>query len=229
MAYNGTIFLDEIGDMEMSLQAKILRVLQNKEFERVGGSELISTNARVISATNKDLKEAVDNDGFREDLFYRISSFPIDLPPLRERRSDIVVLVNHFIQKSNDKLNKNVKSISKKAMRDLYDYDWPGNIRELENTIERCVILCEGEEITDDILPEHIKSKEQSQKLSLSGDIFSEEAPIIPFEKLKEEAIKHALKITDNNIVEASRRLQIGRATLYRLMEKYNIDHKSSE
>lgn len=229
LASNGTIFLDEIGDMEMSLQAKILRVLQNKEFERIGSSELISTNARVISATNRDLKEAVENNEFREDLYYRISSFPIDLPPLRERRSDIVVLVNHFIQKSNEKLNKNVKGISKKAMRDLYDYDWPGNIRELENTIERCIILCDGEEITNDLLPEHIKSKDQSQKLSLNGEIFSNEAPIIPFEKLKEEAIKHALRITDNNIVEASRRLQIGRATLYRLMEKYNIDHKNSD
>jgi DNA-binding NtrC family response regulator len=229
LAYNGTIFLDEIGDMEMSLQAKILRVLQNKEFERVGGTEMIYTNARVITATNKDLKDAVENDDFREDLYYRISSFPINLPPLRERRGDIVVLVNHFIQKSNEKLNKNVKGISKKAMRDLYDYDWPGNIRELENTIERCVILCDGDEITDDLLPGHIKSKDPSQKITISGDVFPEDAPIVPFEKLKEEAIRHALKLTDNNIVEASKRLQIGRATLYRLMEKYDIDHKKNE
>ncbi len=222
LANGGTIFLDEVGDLEMSLQAKILRVIQEKEFERVGGNELIKTDVRIISATNKDLKKAVMENKFREDLYYRLNSFPIYLPALRERKNDIVALTEHFISLANKKLNKNVKGLSKRALRLFYDYDWPGNIRELENTIERCVILTDEETIDVDVLPPHIKSGDTSMLPNVEN-LFDKNAPIIPFETLKEQAIKHALEVTENNIVEAAKKLKIGRATLYRLMEKYNI------
>jgi DNA-binding NtrC family response regulator len=226
LANGGTIFLDEIGEMDIALQAKILRVIQEKEFERVGGNEIIKTDVRIISATNRDLRECVEKKLFREDLYYRLSSFPITIPPLRERRGDIVVLIDHFIKKNNEKLGKNVKGVTKKALKLLYDYDWPGNVRELENTIERCIILTEGDYIDTDVLPPSITSGEISAVLPSNGILFDDNSPIIPLEKLKEEAIKHALKVTDGNIVEASKKLKIGRATLYRLMEKYNIDYK---
>jgi DNA-binding NtrC family response regulator len=226
LAHGGTIFLDEIGEMEMSLQAKILRVIQEKEFERVGGNETIKTDVRIISATNRDLKHAVENKEFREDLYYRLNSFPINILPLRERKGDLVILIDHFIATANKKLNKSIKGITKSALKIMYDYDWPGNVRELENTIERCIILCEGELIDTSVLPQNLRESAGESNIPKSGAIFTEDAPIIPFEKLKEEAIKHALKITDNNIVEASKKLKIGRATFYRLMEKYNISSR---
>jgi len=223
-ADGGTLFLDEIGEMEMSLQAKILRVIQQKEFERVGGNETLRVDVRILSATNRDLKDMVDNNEFREDLYYRLSSFPILVPSLRERRGDIVVLVNHFIEKFNEKIGTEVKGLTKKALKYIYDYDWPGNIRELENTIERCIILTDTNEIDIDVLPESIVSQDMTHQIDKNGAMFTEHSPIIPFEKLKEEAIKHALDRTDGNIVEAAKKLNIGRATMYRLMEKYNLD-----
>ncbi len=224
VANGGTLFLDEIGEMEMSLQAKILRVIQQKEFERVGGNETLKVDVRILSATNRDLKEMVERNEFREDLYYRLSSFPILVPSLRERRGDILVLVNHFIEKFNKKIGTNIKGVTKKALKSIYDYDWPGNIRELENTIERCIILTDTNEIDIDVLPESILSQDINHQIDRNGAMFTEHSPIIPFEKLKEEAIKHALEKTDGNIVEAAKKLNIGRATMYRLMEKYNLD-----
>lgn len=224
LAKSGTIFLDEIGEMEMSLQAKILRVIQQKEFERIGGNEIIKSDVRILSATNRDLKIAVEQKQFREDLFYRLASFPILIPPLRDRRGDIVVLIDHFMKIFNEKLSKTIKGVTKPALKLLYDYDWPGNIRELENTLERCLILTEKDVIDTDILPSNIVGQTGFSNHSLNGVIFGDDSPVIPFEKLKEDAIRHALKITDGNIVEASRKLRIGRATLYRLMDKYNIE-----
>lgn len=224
LAKGGSIFLDEIGEMEMALQAKILRVIQQKEFERVGGNESIKTDVRIISATNRDLKGAVDNKQFREDLYYRLSSFPIFIPPLRERKGDIVVLINHFVEHFNTKLGKNIKGVAKPALKVMYDYDWPGNIRELENTIERCIILTDKEVVDVDALPPNITAQFGNINHNNNGVLFGDESPIIPFEKLKEEAIRHALKTTSGNIVEAARKLKIGRATLYRLMDKYKIE-----
>ncbi len=226
LANGGTIFLDEIGDMEMSLQAKILRVIQQKEFERVGGIETIKSDVRIISATNVNLKEAVANRQFREDLFYRLSTFPITIPPLRDRRGDIVVLINHFLAEFNKKNDREIKHITKAALKLLYDYDWPGNVRELENTIERCIILADEDKIDVDVLPPQIQSAEGDSNIDMHGPLFTEDSPIIPFEKLKAEAIKHALRITNGNIVDASKKLNVGRATLYRLMEKYEIKSK---
>jgi DNA-binding NtrC family response regulator len=224
LAKGGSIFLDEIGEMEMSLQAKILRVIQQKEFDRVGGNEVIKTDVRIISATNRDLKLAVDNKQFREDLYYRLCSFPIHIPPLRDRKGDIVVLINHFVKYFNEKLGKSIKGVTKAALKNMYDYDWPGNIRELENTLERCLILTDKEYVDIDVLPSSIVANSGSSNIGPSGVLFGDDSPIIPFEKLKEEAIRHALKTTDRNIVEAARKLRIGRATLYRLMEKYKIE-----
>lgn len=224
LANGGTIFLDEIGEMEMSLQAKILRVIQQREFERIGGNEVIKSDVRIISATNRDLKSCVENKQFREDLYYRLSSFPIHIPPLRERKGDIVVLVDHFVKIFNNKLGKNIKGFSKSALKSIYDYDWPGNVRELENTLERCMILTDEEYIGPDALPPNFKVEIRNVNINGNGEIFGEKSPIIPFEVLKEEAIKHALKVTEGNIVEAARKLKIGRATLYRLMEKYKIN-----
>ncbi|RJP72950.1 MAG: sigma-54-dependent Fis family transcriptional regulator [Ignavibacteriales bacterium] len=223
LAKEGTLFLDEVGDLHMALQAKLLRVIQQKEFERVGGTEVIKTDVRIISATNKDLKTAVDMKEFREDLFYRLNSFPIFIPPLRERRGDILILTEYFISQSNKKLNKNIKGFSKKALKLFYDYGWPGNVRELENTVERCMILTESEIVDVDVLPANIKTSDGSSVGNLSAPFFTDDSVIIPFERLKEEAIRHALKITKGNILETAKRLHIGRATLYRLMEKYKI------
>lgn len=224
LAKEGTLFLDEIGEMEMSLQAKILRVIQGREFERVGGNETIKTDVRIISATNRDLQNAVNSREFREDLFYRLNTFPIVIPPLRERRGDIVILIDHFINMFNEKLGLNLKGVSKAAMKVLYDYDWPGNVRELENTLERCCILTDKNVVDTDHLPEHILSSDVSANIKIDGALFTETSPVIPFEKLKEEALRHAVAITKGNIVEAAKKLKIGRATFYRLLEKYGIE-----
>ncbi len=228
LANGGTLFLDEVGELEMLLQAKLLRVIQEKEFERVGGTELIKTDVRIISATNRDLKTAVEEKEFREDLYYRLNSFPIYIPPLRQRKGDILVLAEHFLETFNKKLEKNSKGFSKKALKLVYDYQWPGNIREMENTVERCLIISERDIIDVDDLPAHIKNADGVSTGDISGALFSDDS-IVPFEKLKEEAIRHALKVTNGNIVEAAKKLQLGRATIYRLMEKYNIENRASE
>jgi two-component system response regulator AtoC len=227
-AKDGTIFLDEVGELEMLLQAKLLRVIQQREFERVGGTEIIKTNVRIISATNRDLKAAVEDKAFREDLYYRLNSFPINIPPLRQRRSDILVLAEHFVEEFNRKLGKNIKGFTKKALKLIYEYDWPGNIREMENTIERSMIITEKDVIDIDDLPQHIRAADKSGMLDHQGSLFTDDN-IVPFEKIKEEAIRHALKVTKGNIVEAAKRLQLGRATIYRLMEKYSIENRSYE
>jgi two-component system response regulator AtoC len=223
LAKDGTIFLDEVGELEMLLQAKLLRVIQQKEFERVGGTELIKTNVRIISATNRDLKHAVEHKQFREDLFYRLNSFPIFIPPIRQRRADILVLTEFFIDEFNKKLQKTIKGFSKKALKLIYEYDWPGNVREMENTIERCMIITEKDQLDIDDLPQHIRAADTSAVVDQQSVMFTDDN-IIPFEKIKEKSIRHALKVTGGNIVEAARKLQLGRATIYRLMEKYGIE-----
>jgi two-component system response regulator AtoC len=223
LAKDGTIFLDEVGELEMLLQAKLLRVIQQKEFERVGGNELIKTNVRIISATNRELKQAVEQKQFREDLFYRLNSFPISIPPIRQRRADILVLTEYFLEEFNKKLQKNVKGFSKKALKLIYEYDWPGNVREMENTIERCMIISEKDTLDLDDLPQHIRAADPSISTDQQSVMFTDDN-IVPFEKIKEKSIRHALKVTGGNIVEAARKLQLGRATIYRLMEKYGIE-----
>ena len=160
LAAGGTLFLDEIGDMNLATQAKILRVLQEKEFQRVGGTRTLSSTARIISATNKNLTEAVQNGEFREDLYFRLNVIPIYLPPLRERREDIPLLVEHFIQIANSRFDKQVRGISSEVENIFHKYSWPGNIRQLENVIQRSTILAEGDRIVPEDLPPELLSQE---------------------------------------------------------------------
>lgn len=153
LAHRGTLFLDEIGDIPMGTQVKLLRVLQEKEFERLGGTQTIRVDIRLITATNKDLEKEVREGKFRKDLYYRLNVVPIFLPPLRERREDIPLLVSHFLEKTNRENNKNIRYISDEAMEYLMNYSWPGNVRELENVIERAVVMCQSDTITADLFP----------------------------------------------------------------------------
>ena len=223
-ANGGTIFLDEIGELDQSLQSKILRVIQEKQFDRVGGNETLTTDARLIFATHRDLWEEVKQKVFREDLYFRISTFPIMLPPLRQRKSDILLLADHFLKKFGEELNKPNIQFSRKALDLLYSYPWPGNVRELENVIQRGLVLTEGRTFTDRELPVFIQSYGSAETDIKRNSIFLEsQESIISFEKIKENAVRHALKNTNGNIAEAAQKLKIGRATLYRLIEKYKI------
>ncbi len=174
LATGGTLFLDEVGSMRLDLQAKILRALQEREIERVGGTRTIKIDARVIAATNRDLKAAISEGSFREDLFYRLNVVPITIPPLRQRREDISLLVQHFIAKYNREFARNVKGLSAGAMAALYHYNWPGNVRELENVVERALALAKNESISLSDLPleisilgENLVEKTQRSGLSL--------------------------------------------------------------
>jgi len=229
-AHKGTIFLDEIGEMSKATQSKILRVLQEKRFERVGGTQSVSVNVRVISATNKNLEEEVKNGNFREDLFYRISVYPITLPPLRERKDDIPELVAYFLEKFNKKLRRKVKSISDRALEYLINYHWPGNVRELENVMERSILNCTG----NTLLPEHLPITLVAYDNRSFGDSMRVDfhraialARDIPsWEEVEREICRLALKLSNANISVAASRLGIGRTTLYRKLKKYNLQFR---
>jgi transcriptional regulator with GAF, ATPase, and Fis domain len=166
VAHGGTIFLDEIGEMPMELQAKLLRVLQEGEFERLGSPRTIKVDVRVIASTSRDLKAEIRNNRFREDLFYRLNVFPISIPPLRMRSGDIPLLVNHFVDRYARKIGRNIKSIPKDMMKSLLEYSWPGNVRELEHVIERAVITSTGPilQLAERFESEHIETKEEPLK-----------------------------------------------------------------
>lgn len=168
LAHKGTIFLDEIGDFPLELQAKLLRVLQEGEFERLGGTSTIEVDARVITATNRDLQNAVATGGFREDLYYRLNVFPIEIPPLRQRKEDIPLLVKHFVEKYSSKIGRSIERIPRKVLADLQAYGWPGNVREVENVIERAVILSSGGDLNlGDWLPKTDVPVEAADVLTL--------------------------------------------------------------
>jgi len=218
LADGGTIFLDEIGEMSPATQVKVLRVLQEREFERVGGNELIKVDVRVISATNKDIEEAVRKGEFREDLYYRLAVFPIKIPPLRERKEDIPLLAEYFLKKYAEREGKEVTSISAEAMELMMAYHWPGNVRELENAIERAVILANTSEIVVNDLPPNVRAiGERKVSVSTSGPLMNW------IEKLEEEALRKALLECEGNISETARKLGIGRATVYRKAKKYGL------
>jgi len=213
----GTIFLDEIALMTPATQSKVLRVLQEREFERVGGNELIKVETRVISATNKNLEEAVKKGEFREDLYYRISVFPIKLPALRERKEDIPLLAAHFLNKYAEQESKEIEAISPDALELLMAYHWPGNVRELENTIERGVVLANPPEIAARDLPTSIRSLGEKKIYESDNKLSSW------IEKLEEEALRQALLECEGNISQTAKRLGIGRATIYRKAKKYGL------
>jgi DNA-binding NtrC family response regulator len=212
LANKGTIFLDEVGDLDFDLQAKILRVLQEKTFTRLGGTFSIKVNVRIIAASNKNLVDLVTGKKFREDLFYRLSVFPIRIPPLRERKEDIHVLVEYIIRKLRGKQN-----LSEEAIQKLHEYDWPGNIRELENTIERALILTK-----DLIRPGHILLPETQRSADLIGDVTTLKEAGSRGQELAEAAlIKKMLLETKNNKSEAARRLKVSYKTLLNRITAY--------
>lgn len=209
---NGTIFLDEIGDMKPDLQAKLLRVLEDGTFKRIGGSRDLKVDVRFIAATNQDLKKKMEEKQFREDLYFRLELFPITIPPLRERKEDIIPISLHFIQIYNKKTNKNVLGFTEEAKKLILDYSWPGNIRELKNTIERVMILT-NKSLID--LDELLFLKRFEKKVDL--DTFSS------IEEMELSLIKKALKSTFGNISEAARKLGITRDKLRYKLKKYKI------
>jgi two-component system response regulator AtoC len=213
-ANRGTLFLDEIGEMSANIQVHLLRVLEEKEFARVGGNELVRADVRIISATNKDLKQAVASGQFREDLYYRLNVVNIELPPLRERREDILLLARHFLKKFAQENQKELSGLSREVSDFLLKYQWPGNVRELENTIERAVILAKGRYIDIDSL---------LQRASASG------VSALPGTSLKEVERNHIMGVlnqTSGNYTEAARILGISRATLYHKVKAYGLGVK---
>ena len=219
LAYGGTIFLDEIGDISLSTQIKLLRVLQEREFERVGGTTTIKTNVRVIAATNQDLEKMIAEDKFRQDLYYRLNVFPIHIPSLRKRKTDILLLANYFVEKYN-KLNfKSVCRISSPAIDMLISYHWPGNVRELENCIERAILLSNDDVIHGYHLPPTIQTAEASKTVHV-GTLQSE------LQNYERELILDALKSSRGNKVKAAQALGISERIMGLRVLKYNINPK---
>ncbi len=220
LADRGTLFLDEIGEISPSIQAKLLRVLQQKEFQRVGGEETIKVDVRVVSATNRDLKAEVEKGTFREDLFYRLHIVPLHLPALRERPKDVIELAEHFIRKHAPRVNRKVRGLSEEAKRALESYAWPGNVRELENAIEQALVFCEGEEITAADLPAFVAKGRAADVLSLPTD--NKPLPDI-LEELERQLIVRAYEKARGVKTETARLLGIKTSGLYYKLEKYGL------
>jgi two-component system response regulator AtoC len=220
-AHKGTLFLDEIGELPLSLQVKVLRALQEQEIRPVGSSRTLSVDVRIVAATNRNLKEEVAQRRFREDLFYRLNVLPISLPPLRERAEDIPDLVHHFLERSTERLGKRVRYVEPDAMQRLMMHSWPGNIRELENTIERACVFADGDTITTEVLPEALKDSADRVRLTLLGNELSIKKTT---RIIEEELISRALRQTGGNRTAASKLLEIShRALLYKIKE-YGIN-----
>ncbi|HBV67885.1 MAG TPA: sigma-54-dependent Fis family transcriptional regulator, partial [Clostridiales bacterium] len=228
LADGGSIFLDEIGEMPMDMQVKLLRVIQDRKLTRIGGNHVFDLDVRVIAATDKDLFEQCKNGRFREDLYYRINVLHVNLPPLRERKEDITELIHYFINKLNIKMNKDIMDISQAAMAKIMSYSWPGNIRELENTVERAVNLCGGAIIgEEDIFIENLREERCIDSTDAEGrhkntDIISE-SEIEPLEDVEKRAIERALNISGGNITITANLLKVTRNTIYNKMKKYNL------
>jgi DNA-binding NtrC family response regulator len=216
LADNGTLFLDEIGELPLNIQVKLLRALQEQEFERVGGTKSIKVDVRIIAATNKDLKKAIENGKFREDLFYRINVVPITLPPLRDRREDISELMAYFLQRYNKELHKDIK-FSANTMGILTAYNWHGNVRELENVIERIVVLADKAVVEPDDLPKEFIAGASEAVSKQKGLLISE------IEAIERERIKEVLKQCSYNQTEAALKLGLKRTSLQYKMKKHNL------
>jgi transcriptional regulator with PAS, ATPase and Fis domain len=212
LAKDGTLFLDEIGDISLKLQMDLLRVLEEKEFRRVGGTQLIPVNSRIIAATNRDLKKAIEEEKFREDLYYRLNVISVYLPPLRERKEDVPLLVEHFLEHFNIEMGKNIEGIAESAMRLLLDYGWPGNARELRNVIERAMVVTKGRMILEADL-----SLPQASGVSMS-DTRSKS-----LSEMEKEHICRILQENRWNIIRSAQVLGIDRVTLYNKIRKYEL------
>ena len=241
LANHGTLFLDEIGDLPQALQVKLLRVLQEREFERIGGTETIKVDVRIICATNRDLEKETKEGRFREDLYYRLKVIPIHLPSLRARKEDIPILINHFIKIYSKKMNKKITAFSDEAMKCLLDYDFPGNVRELENTIERTIALCPNQLIGKEYLP-LLKDRRQGSEDRVYGQTAadSEHSPLsskglqkkepdklVPLQdkmgEVEKNYIVSVLKKAKGNKTKAAKILNISRKNLWEKMRKYNM------
>jgi DNA-binding NtrC family response regulator len=222
LADGGTVFLDEIGDMQPATQAKLLKVIENKAFKRIGGTKDIIVDVRIIAATNKEMQAEVNNGKFREDLYYRLRVIPVTLPPLRDRGDDIFLLAKFFIDSFNDEFKKNVKGLSKMTMKSFREYPWPGNIRELKNVIERAMIL----ESEDQILPEHLPLELYSQDMQMQnvkGINFKIPPGGLDIEAVEKELIRQALDTTRGNQTRAAKLLSLTRDTLRYRMQKFGF------
>ena len=218
-AHGGTIFLDEIGDMQLSLQAKLLRVLQERELQRIGGTRMIPIDVRIVAATNQDLTAAVGAGDFREDLFYRLAAFPIQIPPLRERREDIPLLARHFLKKYTENTNKSISDICPSALQLLIWHDFPGNVRELENIIERAVLF----ETTDLLQASNLSSSILPISTSQAVPPHLASTTILPLVEVEKQVLAHALETMNNNVSKAAQALGINRGTLYRKLKVHQL------
>ncbi|MCX7846997.1 MAG: sigma-54 dependent transcriptional regulator [bacterium] len=215
LANGGTLFLDEIGDMALTTQAKILRVLQSGTFERLGGVETITTDVRIIAATNQDLKQAIERGTFRKDLFFRLSVVPIHIPPLRERREEIPLLAEHFLSVYARKNKRAIDGIAEDAMQILLRYNWPGNVRELENVIERAVIMTMGDTITKEVLPAHVRGEVAKQQEG------AEELTLL--EQAERDLIIQGMLACGGNRTRVAEQLGMSRRSLYNKLKRYKI------
>ena len=225
MANGGTLFLDEISEIDLATQVKLLRVLETRQFERVGGAETLTVNIRVIAATNRDLRKYVDEGKFREDLYYRLNVIEINLPSLKERSSDIPILCDHFIREFAERNQRNVSGISQGAIAALQAYDWPGNVRELRNTIEKMVVLARGEILEAEDVPENIKNALLLKGVSLSITALPQ-TTIVGEESLAEmekRKILDALNAAGGNKSKAAEALGISRRTLHRKLNEWKL------
>jgi Nif-specific regulatory protein len=219
IADGGTIFLDEIGDLSPTTQVKLLRVLQEKEFERVGSQTVLKCDVRIIAATSRNLEEMIEQGKLRADLYYRLNVFPIYVPPLRDRKSDLLLLADHFVEKFSKNSGKNVRRISTAAIDLLVSYHWPGNVRELENCIERAVLLCSGQSIEAHHLPPTLQKKDPSEKGSTG-------ALDVAVSALEFEMIVAALKACDGNMARAARNLGLTERQIGLRVKRFGIDFK---
>jgi DNA-binding NtrC family response regulator len=225
VADGGTLFLDEISEMDPSLQVKMLRFLQERSFTRVGGTQPVSVDVKVIAATNRDLEKEVAEGRFREDLFYRLNVVPIRVPPLKERREDVAPLARHFIEKYSTKYERMFIDVAPQAMEALASYEWPGNVRELENIVERITVLNNDSQIQLKHLPPEIQgARRQGGEAVLAGPALAPDAgQIIPLKLVEKYAIEAALARCLGNVAEASKKLKVSQATLYRKIKQYGL------
>lgn len=227
-ANKGTIFLDEVGDLSLSLQARLLRVLQEKQFRRIGGRELIKVDVRVISATNMNLEKAVEEGKFRMDLYYRLNTVTLLIPPLRERHEDIQLIANHYLNYYSLINHKKVLGISQPAMFLLENYHWPGNVRELKNVIERAVVTTDNNFISPQDLPEEIRSVSGLKIQDIHFDLSFEEAKAKWIEAFERKYLESLIHRTKGNISKAAIEAGVNRKTIHRLLKKYGLERKIS-
>lgn len=218
-ADGGTLFMDEIGDMPAAMQAKLLRVLENGEVVRLGSNDPVRVNVRLISATNRNLEEMVANKEFRQDLYFRIKGMTITIPPLRERRQDIPLLIHYFLRQAAEKHGKDVEGIAPEAQQFLMNYAWPGNVRQLRNVVETMVILSGGKKLTVDSIPDDVRPSAEPGAAGGMSNLVG-----MTMEQAERELIRNTLRLTNGNREEAAKQLGIGERTLYRKLKEYGID-----